>query len=242
MNTNRKLIGSGAVSRIYVEDDIAYKTYPTEYPLDWVAYEVNIQQEIIEHTNLRIPKMELLKDAKEIRMDFIDGYTLAERIRKEKYKLFLEDFVDIQLSIYEYSDLKLENAHEIFKKQIKESKLGEEFKIIGLSALEKIEKKNILCHLDIHFLNIMYAHSEYYIIDWINAKLGNPVLDIARTYVVLKQYAQRQANKYLKMIVQKGDFKITDIESAIRVMAILRLLEEDAENFKKKLLEMIYTK
>lgn len=49
----------------------------------------------------------------------------------------------------------------------------------------------------------MYAHSEYYIIDWINAKLGNPVLDIARTYVVLKQYAQRQANKYLKMIVQK---------------------------------------
>lgn len=241
MSSNRKLIGAGVVSKIYLEDNMAYKTFPTEYPLDWITHEVNIQQEIIEHTNLHIPKMELLKDAKEIKMDFIDGDTLAERIRKEKYKLFLEDLVDIQLSIYEYSDLKLENAHEIFEKQIKESKLDEELKINGLYRLEKIEKKNSLCHFDIHFLNIMYAHSEYYIIDWVNAKLGNPILDIARTYIILQQYAQRQANKYLKMIAKNGNYRITDIEFVIPVMAILRLLEEDTGTFKEKLLEMINT-
>ena len=50
----------------------------------------------------------------------------------------------------------------------------------------------------------MYDHSEDSIIDWVNTKLGNPVLDIARTYIILKQYAQRMANKYLKLISKKG--------------------------------------
>ena len=86
----------------------------------------------------------------------------------------------------------------------------------------------------------MYDHTDYYIIDWINAKLGNPVLDIARTYIILKQYAQRLANKYLKAIVKKGNYVMADVETAIPLMAILRLTEHDATDFEAKLLEMIH--
>lgn len=239
MSSKRKLIGAGAVSKIYEEDNVAYKTFPNKYPLEWIAYEVSIQEEIFEHTKLNIPKMELIEENKEIKMDYINGCTLADRILKEKYKQGLEDLIDIQLSIYEHCDLKLDNAHDAFEKQIRESNLDDELKRIGLSVLEKIEKKNSLCHLDIHFLNIMYTNSEYYIIDWVNAKLGNPIFDIARTYVILIQHAKRLANKYLKTIASKGCFSITEIESAIPLMAILRLLEVDEESFKKELLEMI---
>lgn len=239
MTTNRRLVGAGMVSKIYEEDGIAYKAFSDDYPLNWMEYEVKVQQEIGENTQLRIPRMELLSEKKEIKMDYIDGYTLGERMRKEKYKHALEDLVDIQLSIYAYDSLNISQAYDTFEKQLKNSNLDEELKTIGISLLSKIERKNILCHFDIHFLNIMCNHSDYYIIDWVNAKLGNPVLDIARTYIILKQYAQRLANKYLKTIVEKGNYEMADIETAIPLMAILRLLEHDATDFKSKLLEMI---
>lgn len=85
----------------------------------------------------------------------------------------------------------------------------------------------------------MYDHSHYHIIDWVNAKVRNPVLDIARTYIILKQYAQRMANKYLKMMVETGKYSMSEIELAIPLMAILRLLEMDVAPFKEKLLELI---
>ncbi len=240
VNTSRKLIGAGAISKIYEEDGMAYKTFSDEYPLSWVEYEVNVQQEILKNTQLLVPKMELIKESKEIKMDYIDGYTIGDRMRKEKYKHALDDLIDIQLSIHNYNNLKLSQAHDEFEKQIKESRLDEDLKNIGFSLLSKIEKKHILCHFDIHFLNIMYDHNDYYIIDWINAKLGNPVLDIARTYIILKQYAQRLANKYLKAIVKKGNYVMADVETAIPLMAILRLTEHDATDFEAKLLEMIH--
>lgn len=240
MEPNTKLIGAGTVSKIYAQGTTAYKTYPIDYPLEWVASEVRIQQEIIEHTNLCIPKMKLLKNSKEIEMDYIQGCTLADRMRKEKYKFALEDLIDVQLSIYEYSNLELDQAHDIFEKRIKESELEEEYKLIGLSALAKIEKKTALCHFDIHFLNIMYDHSEYYIIDWVNAMLGNPVMDIARTYVILKQYAQRMANKYLKLISKKGGYELEEIKMAIPLMAILRMLETDAESYHENLMPLLH--
>lgn len=239
MNLNRKLIGSGKIANIYLDNGYAYKSFRDEYPLEWIAYEVNIQNEIHDNTKLCIPKAELLNDIKEIKMEYIQGYTLAERMRKEKYKFALEDLVDIQLSIYKYSDLKLDHSHEVFTQQIKASTLDSELKEKALHTLTIIEKKNILCHFDIHFLNIMFDQSDYYIIDWVNAKLGNPILDIARTYVILKQYAQRLANKYLKMMVHKGHFQMEELQNAISLMAILRLLEGDVGAFREKLMDLI---
>ncbi|EFU73682.1 hypothetical protein HMPREF9088_1484 [Enterococcus italicus DSM 15952] len=45
------------------------------------------------------------------------------------------------MSIYDYSNLELDQAHDIFEKRIKESELEEEYKLIGLSALAKIKKR-----------------------------------------------------------------------------------------------------
>lgn len=43
-------------------------------------------------------------------MDYIDGYTLGERMRKEKYEEAFEDLVTIQLSIHKYQNLELPQA------------------------------------------------------------------------------------------------------------------------------------
>lgn len=93
-----------------------------------------------------------------------------------------------------------------------------------------------------HLLNVICVDSEYYIVDWVNSKLANPILDIARTYIVLKQYASRLANKYLKLMLAKRKYTLDEANIAIRLMAILRLLENDAVVFQDNLEKIIYAK
>ena len=64
--------------------------------------------------------------------------------------------IDVQLSIYDYSNLELDQAHEIFEKRNKESELEKEYKLIGLSALAKIKKKD--CPL-----SFRYSLFKYYV-------------------------------------------------------------------------------
>lgn len=191
---------------------------------------------------MHVPRVELLNETKELKMDFIAGETLADLMRHKKYKKSLEDLVDVQESVYKYSNLKLNQAHRVLKKTIKESDLQDELKDIGLTLLNQIEPKNSLCHFDMHLLNVICVDSEYYIVDWVNSKLANPILDIARTYIVLKQYASRLANKYLKLMLAKRKYTLDEANIAIRLMAILRLLENDAVVFQDNLEKIIYAK
>ena len=85
----------------------------------------------------------------------------------------------------------------------------------------------------------MFENQKYYIIDWVNAKNSHPILDIARTYVILKQYASRQSNKYLKLIIKKSGFDEELVTPAVTVMATLRLLDNDTNTFKSNLYELI---
>lgn len=191
---------------------------------------------------MHVPRVELLNETKELKMDFIAGETLADLMRHKKYKKSLEDLVDVQESVYKYSNLKLNQAHRVLKKTIKESDLQDELKDIGLTLLNQIEPKNSLCHFDMHLLNVICVDSEYYIVDWVNSELANPILDIARTYIVLKQYASRLANKYLKLMLAKRKYTLDEANIAIRLMAILRLLENDAVVFQDNLEKIIYAK
>jgi len=85
----------------------------------------------------------------------------------------------------------------------------------------------------------MYDGS-YHIIDWVNAKLGNKVMDIARTYIILVQYAKILSDRYLNKITQKLNINVQDVYNAIPLMAALRLHEMDSKAFNNDLQQMIY--
>ncbi|HEY3109423.1 MAG TPA: aminoglycoside phosphotransferase family protein [Chloroflexota bacterium] len=54
------------------------------------------------------------------------------------------------------------------------------------ARLEAIARRDVLLHLDFHPLNVLVAGGEVAaIIDWANARAGDPRADVARTYTIL---------------------------------------------------------
>ena len=237
--TDRKIIGEGRIAKILSDDKFAYKTYPKDFPTSWIQYEVDVQNEIYHHTKLDLLKFDFNEDLREVKMDLISGVTLTDRIRKLKYKNGLEDMIKLQVKTYAYNDLELPSSYDDFYKQILDSDLKAEIKHKAIESLSSIEPLNKLCHFDFHLENIMFDGHKYIIIDWVNAKLGNPVMDIARSFIIFKQYAKRFANKYVKMITKEMKIEIDKVYHAIPIMAALRMLENNDEAFNVELEQMI---
>ncbi|MDD4354839.1 MAG: phosphotransferase [Candidatus Izemoplasmatales bacterium] len=239
MMTNRVLLGKGRVSAVYSDGSYAYKTFDENHPREWIEYEVRIQQEIKTKTSLPVLSYTLSDDHREIRMDLIKGVTLADRLRTGEYQNGFHDMMELQMAFYAYRRLDLPDAQDAYDKQICHSSLAQPLKDKAIASLHSVERKDILCHFDFHPENIMVDGNQYYILDCVNAKLAHPAFDLARTYIILKQYVSRQADKYLREIVKKLQMDIQEVFKAIPAMAAIRLIEMETSDFTKTLIDMI---
>jgi thiamine kinase-like enzyme len=115
------------------------------------------------------------------------------------------------------------------------SQLGKDIKNIALDILEKLEYKNHLCHFDYQPSHVVSYNKKYYIVDWIHAKLANPILDIASTYVILRLKSYKLAHQYVYKVIDLTDIKIDEIYNAIPLMAAVKMIETD-DIFKHKVL------
>lgn len=232
-----KLIGKGRISSVYTDDIYAYKVFDVLYDKTWVQKEVKIMNEISNKTEFELGDVKLV-NSHAIQMKYFQGMTLAQRIKKHGYKNGLDDFIELQSKVFNYHLLNLEDAFLCYKDEISKSKLDHTLKDLALKSLNQIPYEQTLCHFDFHFENIMYDGS-YHIIDWVNAKLGNKVMDIARTYIILVQYAKKLSDRYLNKITRKLNINVQDVYNAIPLMGALRLHEMDSKTFNNDLQQMI---
>jgi len=234
------LIGQGMTAKVFSDGHYAYKVYNDNFSIDDVKYEVNLQDILRKHTDLNICKYDLDESKKLIKMSLIQGKSLADRMKEDGYKDWLDDLIKLQVEIYQYQDLPIPSAFEVYEKRINHSKKEQYLIDAARTSFNSIERKHHLCHLDFHPLNILYDGKAYTVIDWVNAKNANPVMDIARTYVIFKQYLKRQANRYLRTITEKIGVDINEVKKAIPLMAFMRLDEHDGQDaFKEDLITMI---
>ena len=155
------------------------------YPEEWVDKEIYIHDILRANTSLNVT--ELIKTTPhEIRMLYLGKDSLDHHLINQFEDSKLVDFVHLQSEIHSYRALELENAHVVYKRWLEMSQLGSSVKEIAMDVLNKIEYKNNLCHFDFQPSHVVYYQNQYYTIDWIHAKLANPILDIAKTYVSLR--------------------------------------------------------
>jgi hypothetical protein len=230
----KKILKEGHMATVYVENNTAYKTYDAFYPEEWIDKEIYIHDILHEKTSLNVPKM-YKTNTHEIKMPFLNAYTIEQNVSDKFEHEKLIDFVHLQTQINAYSALELENAHVVFKRWIMMSQLGKDIKNIALEILENIEYKNHLCHFDYQPSHVVLNEKGYYVVDWIHAKLANPILDIASTYIILRLKSYKIAHQYLYKVIDMTDVKLDDIYRVIPLMAAVKMIETD-DIFKYKVL------
>ncbi len=194
---------------IYRDGNLAIKLFNEGYSIADIFNEAH-NHAMVEETGFPIPKLEGVNkiDGKwAIIMQYIEGKTLAQRITEDPKNadLYLERMVDVQLSMHNYSSMKLRHLTEKMYERISLSNLSQTSQFELHTRLGSLPKNYKLCHGDMNLSNVIITDSgDAYVVDWSHATQGNASADAARTYLWFKLAGQNtQAEKYLDLFCKK---------------------------------------
>jgi hypothetical protein len=242
----QKVIGNGAQAEVLLYKGFAYKVYKPTYPAEWIAFEKQ-QQAAVNKAGLCPVKYYDTDDPHIIKMDFVDGDTLEKKLHEA---MPFEDGLALLAHAFRFVHA-ADATNTTIPPLIATAGMGlsdaEQTKILPVIERLSQKYKSVICHLDMHFLNIMIpktgtasaqvAHasanspqtSGYIIIDWMNTRLAPAVFDYARTYVVFDEFI-KDALVYYKNAVSQDinalGISDEDFSDAVEVCTIIRKHEK----------------
>jgi uncharacterized protein (TIGR02172 family) len=120
----------------------------------------------------------------------VDGTNMWETLAKQPWGLleFARQMADLHAEMHTNAtrlDLPLQRRR--LERKINAAKrLPATLKETALSALATLPDGGSICHGDFHPGNILLTPKRAVVIDWIDASLGNPLADVARTSVIVR--------------------------------------------------------
>lgn len=221
--------------QLFKSEDGFVKVFGDTYTKAGILNEA-LNQARVEETDLNIPKIKSIEvvDGKwSIVMDYIEGETLSELMRKhpEKEDEYLELFVGLQRSVLSKRVPMLNKLKDKMQGRISEAKLDATTRYDLHTRLDSLPKHYNLCHGDFHPSNIIITKDGTpYIIDWAHATQGNASADVARTYLMFYLEGKEQlAEKYLKLYCVKSDTAKQYVQKWIPIVAASRLTKAKPE-------------
>jgi hypothetical protein len=152
---------------------------------------------------------------------------------------YLECMVRLHIRIHghqaiQFAGLKVRLAANIATSTL----LDEPRKQALLEAIAEMPDGDRLCHGDFHPLNILGDTADPLIIDWPDARRGDPAADVCRSYLLLKLHAADIATTYLDAYCHLSNM---DREAALRWLPYVAAakLAEDVPGERDGLLEII---
>ena len=206
-----KIIAVRTGKTIYKDEDKAVKVFDSDYSKADILNEA-LNQARIEETGLNIPKilgvtMENGKWA--IVSEYIKGKTMAQLMEEnpDKFDGYLEQFVDIQMSIHEKKAPLLTKLKDKMNRKISQADIDATTRYELHTRLEGMPKHNKVCHGDFNPSNIIITDDGVpYILDWSHATQGNASADVARTYLLFWLDGNIEgAKKYMDLFCKKTD-------------------------------------
>ena len=122
-----------------------------------------------------------------IRREWVEGDTLADVMAKDKKNLvrYLKQFVAIQCQIFAKTSERMGNLADKLDKQISASPLPKETRYDLHMKLQSFPRGKALCHGDFNPTNVIITpKGDWRVIDWSHVRLGDPLADVARTYLL----------------------------------------------------------
>lgn len=239
------IIGKGAQAEVFRYQGYAYKVYKNTYPAEWIAFEKDQQRAVNERGICPIRYYDT-DDAHIIKMDLIEG----EELEKIVLSGYVEGFGILAEAFRKVHAAPVEGIKMPPLIATAGMGLGKEDQDTILPIISRLSEKypSCICHLDMHFLNIMIPNGamdavkkdrsdqgemkypEYVIIDWMNARIAPAVFDYARTYVIFDEFSQEGLAIYKQAIaddIKALGISEEDFEDAVKVSAIIRRREKD---------------
>lgn len=119
----------------------------------------------------------------------VHGVTMVDAIIANPQKLipYAHLLAELQADIHTHTAPKLSLQRQRLQRQIQSvSGLAKETKAAIITGLDRLQDDNAICHGDFHPENILLTAEEPVIIDWVDTTQGSPVVDVARTALMLR--------------------------------------------------------
>ena len=230
-----KIIAVRTGKTIYKDEDRAVKVFDADYSKSDILNEA-LNQARIEETGLNIPKIlgVTMVDGKwAIVSEFIKGKTMAQLMQEnpDKFDEYLEQFVDIQMSIHEMKAPLLTKLKDKMNRKIGQADIDATTRYELHTRLEGMPKHNKVCHGDFNPSNIIITDEGVpYILDWSHATQGNASADVARTYLLFWLEGNIEgAKKYMELFCKKSDTAKQYIEKWLPIVALSQSVKGNAK-------------
>jgi aminoglycoside phosphotransferase (APT) family kinase protein len=117
------------------------------------------------------------------------GQTISDAVRTRPWQIVgaARKLAEMHASVHERTSEDLPSQRERITQEIETAKdLEKSTKHSALRVLNELPDANIVCHNDIHMLNVIIHPTDSMIIDWMLATRGNPLADVAAAVLQLR--------------------------------------------------------
>ena len=185
-----RVIAVRTTKTIYRDGDRCIKVFNPPYSKAAIFNEASNHARI-EETGLKIPKVlevTMIDGKWAIVSEYIKGKTMEQLIAEHPENTidYYRTLADLQNSIHKTECPYLYRLKDELNNKISVSELDATTRFDLHDRLERIAKGNSICHGDFCPSNIILSEDGiYYTIDWTLASYGNPLADVAQTYIML---------------------------------------------------------
>lgn len=229
----KKLIVKRSYKEVYQCGDSVVKVFEKQHPKSAVFNEA-LNTARVEETGLDIPKLQEVTqvDGKwALSVEYKAGKTLEEMMEADESNLekYMQDFVDLQLTIHGKSAPLLNKLKDKLSRQINDLKeLDATTRYELLTRLESMPKHNKLCHGDFNPSNVIVGkNGKMTVVDWAHATQGNASADAAMTYLLFALKGQKIADLYMKVFCQKSDTAKQYVQQWLPIVAAAQMTKEN---------------
>ena len=216
------------------DKDTVLKIFGPSYKVSLILNEAMNEARAAE-TGLPVAKViEVMKlrDHWCIRREWVDGDTLADVMEKDKKNLqkYLRQFVAIQCEIFKKTSERMGNLADKLDKQISASPLPKETRYDLHMKLQSFPRGKALCHGDFNPTNVIITpKGDWRVIDWSHVRLGDPLADVARTYLLFWLSGHvAAAEKYMTLACEALKAKISDVQKWLPIVAAAESSKEQS--------------
>jgi len=185
-------IGSGHKSDVYVlPDGRILKLFVPEF-VSLASVEIEISR-LLARAGVPAPRvaetMEMEGRPGIVFDNLRAGETLSNAIRNRPWQILAgaRDLAELHFAVHACRSAELPSQRERLKAEIRAaSGVSEADRQTALGSLASLPDGNIVCHNDIHMLNVILHPAGSMLIDWVLATRGNPLADVAAAVLQLR--------------------------------------------------------